>query len=240
MNSISKTDKIRALKAAFPHTLPICAGFLFLGFAYGIYMNSKGFSFLYPLLLSLTVFAGSMQFVAVNLLVSSFQPLYALALTLMVNARHLFYGLSMLEKYKGTGKKKLYLIFGMCDETFSVNCAADIPEDIDRGWFMLFVTLLNQLYWVTGATLGGILGSLITINTKGIDFVLIALFVVIFLDQWLSQNKHMPASIGVIASTVCLIVFGSGSFIIPAMLLILLLLSVMRNHLSSKEVKKCQ
>ena len=240
MNRISRTKKVNALKAAFPHTIPICAGFLFLGLAYGIYMNSKGFSFLYPMLMSLTIFAGSMEFVAANLLVSSFQPLYALALTLMVNARHLFYGISMLEKYKGTGKKKLYLIFGMCDESFSINCTAEPPADIDRGWFMFFVTLLNHIYWVVGATLGGILGSLVSFNTKGIDFVLIALFVVIFLDQWFSQKSHLPASIGIITSTVCLLGFGANNFIIPAMLLILALLTFFRKYFEAKEESKCR
>ena len=171
--------KSKAFKAAFPHTIPICAGFTFLGLAYGIYMNKMGFSFVYPMLMSLTIFAGSMEFITANLLVSVFDPLNAFLLAVMVNARHLFYGVSMLEKYRGTGKKKLYLIFGMCDESFSINCTADIPEEIDKGWFMFFVTLLNYAYWVSGATLGGILGSFINFNTKGIDFVMTALFVVI-------------------------------------------------------------
>ena len=160
--------KRRALKAAFPYTLPILAGFAFLGLAYGILMHSKGFSFLWPMLMSMTIFAGSMEFVAADLLCSAFHPLYAFFLTLMVNARHLFYGISMLDKFKGTGLKKWYLIFGMCDESFSINQSVEPPEGVDRGWFMFFVTLLNQGYWVLGATLGGLLGNLVTFNTKGI------------------------------------------------------------------------
>ena len=146
--------KKKAFKAALPYTLPICAGFLFLGMSYGFLMRSKGFSFFYPLLMSLFIFAGSMEFVTVNLLLSACQPLHAFFLALMVNARHLFYGISMLEKYKNTGWKKPYLIFGMCDESFTINCAVTLPEDMDRGWFMFFVTLLNHIYWVSGVVLG--------------------------------------------------------------------------------------
>ena len=136
--------KIKALKAAFPFTIPILAGFLFLGITYGIYMNTSGFSFLYPMAMSLSIYAGSMEFVAVSMLLGAFHPLQAFLMTLMVNARHLFYGLSMLERFKGLGKKKYYLIFGMCDESFSINYSANIPRDVDRGWFMLWVTALNQ------------------------------------------------------------------------------------------------
>jgi len=176
--------KKKAFKAAFPYTLPICVGFLFLGMSYGFMMRSKGFSFVYPLCMSFFIYAGSMEFVTANLLLSAFNPVYAFFLTLMVNARHLFYGISMLEKYKNTGWKKFYLIFGMCDESFTVNCTVDPPEDVDRGWFMFFVNALNQFYWVTGATAGALLGYVIHFNTKGIDFVMTALFVVMFINQW--------------------------------------------------------
>ena len=141
-----------ALKAAFPLTIPICLGFLFLGASYGILMGTKGFSFVWPMCMSAFIFAGSMEFVTVNLLLSAFNPLAGFLLALMVNARHLFYGLSMLGKFKGLGWKRPYLIFGMCDETFSVNYITDVPKGVDRGWFMFFVTLLNQLYWVAGGT----------------------------------------------------------------------------------------
>ncbi len=130
---------MKAFKSAFPHTVPIFAGFCFLGMTYGIYMNVSGFSFWYPMLMSLTIFAGSVEFVAVNMLLGAFNPLQALAVTFMINARHLFYGISMLDKYKGTGIKKFYLIFGMCDESFSINCSADIPKDVDKGWFMFLL-----------------------------------------------------------------------------------------------------
>jgi 4-azaleucine resistance transporter AzlC len=226
----------RALKAALPHTLPICAGFSFLGLAYGIYMNSLGFSFVYPMVMSLTIFAGSMEFVAANLMVTAgFDPLNAFVLALMVNARHLFYGVSMIDKFRGVGKKKFYLIFGMCDESFSINCTAEPPEGVDRGWFMFFVTLLNHAYWFAGATVGGLLGSLVSFNTEGLEFVLVALFVVIFLDQWLKTKRRAPALIGLLASVACLVVFGSQQFILPAMALILIVLTALRKPLSRTE-----
>ena len=227
----------KAFQCAFPHTIPIFAGFWFLGLTYGIYMNVSGFSFWCPCLMGLSIFAGSMEFVAVNLLLGAFDPLQALVLTLMINARHLFYGISMLDKYKGTGWKKPYLIFGMCDESFSINYTARIPADIDRGWFMFFVTFLNHLYWFSGATLGGIFGSLIHFNTEGLDFVMTAMFVVIFMEQWLKEKRHESAWIGLGSSLVCLILFGADHFIIPAMLVILALLTFLRGPLEKGETR---
>ena len=228
--------KIKALKAAFPYTIPILMGFLFLGLAYGFYMNSKGFSFWWPLLMSATIFAGSMEFVTVSLLCGAFNPVYAFLLALMVNARHLFYGISMLEHFKGTGRKKWYLIFGMCDESFSILCSTMPPKGVDEGWFMVFVTLLNQCYWVAGATLGGILGSFIPFNTQGIDFVMTALFAAIFIDQWKSQKNHLPALVGLAVPAVCLIIFGPDQFILPSMALILTVLSLLKKPLNKETV----
>lgn len=222
--------KKKAFRAAFPHTLPIAVGFLFLGMSYGFLMRSKGFSFLYPLFMSLFIFAGSMEFVTVDLLLSAFNPLYAFFLTLMVNARHLFYGISMLGKYKNVGWKKFYLIFGMCDESFTINCAVTPPEGIDKGWFMFFVTLLNQTYWVTGATLGALLGYVIHFDTTGIEFVMTALFVVMFINQWEETKGHRSALIGVFCSLVCLLIFGSDRFILPAMASIILCFTVFRKR----------
>lgn len=223
-----------AFRAAFPYTVPILAGFLFLGIAYGIYMNSLGFSAIYPILMSLTIFAGSIEFVAANLLLGVFDPLSALLLTLMVNARHLFYGISMLDKYKGTGKKKFYLIFGLCDESFSINCTADIPKDVDKGWFMFFVTLLNHLYWVLGATIGGVFGSLVQFNTEGLEFVMTALFVVIFIEQWMKEKEHSSALLGLGLSLASLVIFGGENFIIPAMAAILGTLTALRKPLEKE------
>lgn len=220
--------KKKAFRAALPYSLPICIGFLFIAMSYGFLMRSRGFSVFYPMAMSAFIFAGSMEFVAVELLLSAYAPLHAFLLTLMVNARHLFYGISMLEKYKGMGWKKPYLIFGMCDETFSINCTVTPPEGVDRGWFMFFVTLLNQGYWVLGATLGGLLGNLVTFNTKGIEFVMTALFTVILVNQWRETREHRPVITGLALSAVCLALFGQTGFILPAMALILAALTLLR------------
>ena len=224
----------RSFKAAFPCTIPILAGFLFLGMAYGIYMNVSGFSFVYPMIMAAVIFGGSLEFLAAQMLLSPFAPLQVLMVSLMIQARHLFYGISMLDKFKDMGWKKFYLIYGMCDETFSINCTAEIPGDCDRGWFYFFVTLLNQLYWVGGATLGGLLGNLITFDTKGLDFVMTAMFIVIFLEQWLKEKRHFSEWAGLASSAACLLIFGKDNFMIPAMICILLLLTAFRKPVGRK------
>ena len=140
----------------------------------------------------------------------------------------------MLDKWKGIGWKKFYLIFGMCDESFSINYTAKIPEDVDKGWFMFFVTLLNHMYWFTGATLGGIFGSLISFNTEGLDFVMTAMFVVIFLEQWMKEKDHTSALLGIGLSALCVVVFGPENFLVPAMAAIVVMLTVLRKPLERK------
>ena len=230
----SNNKYINALKAAFPNTVPILAGFGFLGITFGIYMNVSGFGLVYPLLMSLAIFAGSMEFVAVNMLLGGFDPLQALAMALMINARHLFYGISMLDRYKGTGKKKLYLIFGLCDETFSINYTTTVPEGVDKGWFMFFVTALDQLYWVAGTVAGWLIGNILPFSTEGLDFVLVAMFVAIFLDQWMKEQSRVSGVIGLGLSLTCLIVFGADQFIIPSMVAILIALTVLRGTIERR------
>lgn len=230
-----KNPVLRALGAAFPHTLPILAGFAFLGFAYGLYMSALGFSFLYPTLMALCIYGGSLEFVAAEMLLGSFAPLSAFLVSLLIQARHLFYGIAMLDKFNGTGKKKPYLIFGMCDETFSVNYSAEIPPDVDRGWFMFFVTLLNQAYWVLAAMLGGIVGGVIPFDTEGLDFVMTAMFVVIFLDEWKKEKQHVSALVGLCVSALCLCIFGASDFMLPTMVCILLMLTALRPVLERSE-----
>lgn len=226
---MNKRHKYRqAFLAAFPHTLPILTGFAFLGFAYGLLMSANGYGPLWSFLMSSIAFCGSMQFVAVTLLTSPFAPLQALYMALMVNARHLFYGLSMLEKYKGIGKVKPFLIYVLCDETFSIVNSKEPPEGVDRAAFYFFVSFLDYFYWVMASTMGGLFGSAIQFNTKGLDFVLTALFVVIFLEQWLEGKNHFSAVTGIACSVICLLLFGTGNFIIPSMLLILLVLTLYR------------
>lgn len=229
---MDKGVKSAALKAAFPHTIPVMTGYLFLGTAYGIFMKTSGFPWYFPTLTSVVVFAGAMQFVMVDLLLGAFNPLGALALTLMVNARHLFYGLAMLEKYRDAGRKKPYLIFGLSDETFSVNLTAEPPEGVDRYWFMFFITLLNQCYWVVGSTLGGVFGSLVQFNAKGLDFVMTALLLVIFLNNWMNERHHWSSLIGLTVTPAARLLFTSSTFVIPAMIGIIGLLTLLRAPLT--------
>ena len=228
--------KAKALRAAFPLTIPVFTGYIILGTAYGILLHSKGYSFLWAALTSIFIYAGSMQFVSVSLLAAGFHPVYAFFMTLMVNARHLFYGISMLSKFQGMGKKKTYLILGLTDETFSILCSTQPPDGVDRGWFQFFITLLNQIYWVSGSILGGIIGSFLHFNTKGIDFVLTALFVVIFINQWKSATNHLPVLIGLSASIICRILFGPANFIIPSMIVILLSVTIFQNKIESRNI----
>lgn len=229
-----KDMKTKALKAAFPHTIPVLTGYIFLGAAFGILSTSKGYGLGWVLLMSTFIFAGSMQFVAINLLTSSFNIIGVIFMTLMINARHLFYGLSMLGKFKEMGPKKNYMIFALTDETFSLLCAVDPPEDINKEWFYFFMAMLNHSYWVIGGAIGAVLGSLISFNTQGIEFVMTALFVVIFLDQWEGNKNHIPAIIGIVSSLGCLIIFGAGNFILPSMILIVVTLTIFKKPIQQR------
>lgn len=227
----SKTSALRAaLPHAFRHTLPILAGFLFLGMTYGIYMTGSGFPVYYPLLTSLLVFSGTMEFLAVNLLLGAFSPIQAFLLALCIGARHTVYGLSMLEEYRPLGPKKFYMVFGLCDETFSVNRAAVLPGTVDRGAFMFLVTLLDQCYWVCGASLGALFGSFLPFPTQGLDFSMTALFVVIFLEQLLKERSHLSSLLGLAVSLCFLLLLGPDLFLIPSIVTICLLLLLCDRH----------
>lgn len=230
MKTDNKNSRIirNALRAAFPYTVPILAGFWFLGLTYGILMHVSGFSFVYPMCMAAVIFGGSLEFVAVTMLLSPFAPVQSLIMAIMIQARHLFYGISMLDRFRGMGWKKPFLIFGLCDETFSINYTANIPEGIDRGWFYLWVTVLDWFYWVSGSTIGGLAGSLIHFNTDGLEFVMTAMFVVIFLEQFMKEKKHWTALIGFLVSAACLAIFGADSFMIPTMIGILTILALLR------------
>lgn len=224
----------KAFKAAFPLTMPVFAGYLVLGMGFGILLSSKGYSFLWALVMSLTIYGGSAQYVAVDLLSGGASLISTALLTFMVNARYLFYGVSMIEKYKHIGKIKPYLIFGLTDETYSLVCTTEAPEGVDRKKFFFYITILDQSYWVLGSVLGAIAGSTLAFNTEGVDFAMTALFVVIFIDQWLSHKDHRPAIIGLVSTIVCLVVFGAESFLIPAMVVISAALLIMRRSLSKE------
>lgn len=231
------SNKKAALLAALPHTLPVMTGYLVLGAAFGILMNTTGYSILWVLLFSVFIYAGSMQFVAVSLLAAGFNPLTTFIMTLMVNARHIFYGISMLGKYRGLGQLKPYLIFSLTDETFSILCSTDAPEGIERKWFYFFISFLNHLYWISGSLLGAMIGSLTSFDTKGIDFVLTAFFVVILINQWQSAKSHLPAIIGIISALLCRMIFGAGDFILPAMGMILLFVTVLKAPIERGRLK---
>ena len=225
-----------SLHHAFHASLPIMAGYGFLGVTYGIYMHELGFSFVYPMLLAVTVYAGSAEFLVGNMLLGSFNPVQTFLMILMVNARHLFYGLSMLDRYKGLGWKKFFLIFGMSDETFALTSTAKVPDGADRGWYLLWITWLDETYWVVGATVGGLVGPLLKFDLRGLDFVLTAMFTAIFVDNWLRERSHVSSVSGLVICGMSLVLFGADRFIIPGMALMLIFLTVMRRRLDGKSV----
>lgn len=230
----------RTLKKALKDSLPILAGYLALGIGFGVLLHSKGYSFLWALLMSCTIYAGAGQYAAVDLLSSGASLITTAVMTLIINARHFFYGFSLLDKYKGTGKAKPYMIFALTDETYSLVCTAKIPEGIDEKKYYLFLSVLDQLYWITGCTIGALLGTFIPFDSTGIDFAMTALFVVIFIEQWLSTNEHLPAILGAATTLVCLFIFGAQYFIIPSMAFIAVELVIFRkrfekNRSDSKE-----
>lgn len=216
--------KMKTLRRAFLASVPVMAGYLVLGTAYGILLADKGYSLVWGLAQSLLIFAGSMQFVGINLLAGGASLVSAAVMTLLVNARHLFYGFTMLEKYRNTGKMKPYLIFGLTDETFAL-VVNDAPAGVDRNLYFFLVTLFDQCWWVTGTLIGCLAGSAMTFNTEGIDFAMTALFVVIFTEQLLQADDYVPAVTGVAASLLSLLLFGPDRFLIPAMLAITAVLS---------------
>lgn len=222
---------LQAIRAAFPHTIPVLTGFLVLGIAYGVLMQSKGYGAPWVLLMSGVAYCGSMQFAAITLLTSSFDPLMALLMSLMVNARHLFYSISMLGKYRGIGWKKPFLIYTLCDETFSIVSSVEPPENVDRGQFYLAVSLLDYLYWVLGSLLGAVAGQFITFDTTGLDFALTCLFTVLFIEQVRNPRNRTSGIIGLVCTVAALVVFGADQLVILAMVLVLVVLLLGRKKL---------
>lgn len=216
----------KILKSALIDTLPVMSGYLVLGFGFGILLKSNGYSLWLVLAMSVCIYAGSMQYVAVGLFTGGASVITALITTAMVNARHLFYGISMLSKYAGTGKRKPYLMFSLTDETYSLLCEDNKPftETKDIHNYYLFVSLFDHCYWIIGSLLGAVVGALVPLNTEGFDFALTALFITIFTEQWLSHKDHFPAMTGMLASVLCLLVFKADNFLIPSMLVIAVVL----------------
>ena len=222
-------------KYAFKQSVPIMAGYIVLGMGFGVLLESKGYGVLWAIAMSVFIYAGSMQYVAINLITGGASVIATALMTLMVNARHLFYGISMLDKYKNTGKYKPYLIFALTDETYSLVCSGTIPEGVDRNKYYFLVSLFDQVYWVIGSVIGSVVGSVLNFNTAGIDFSMTALFLVVFVEQWKSTKDHASAITGVAASVVCLLIFGAGNFVIPAMISITVILLLMRKFRKGSE-----
>lgn len=223
--------KKKALYAAFPHTLPILMGYLFLGAAFGVLLAESGFSPIWALGMSVMIYAGSGQFAAIGLMTSPFSPVSSVLLTLMINARHLFYGLSMLRPFQKMGKRKPYMIFSLTDETYSLLCSAEPPEGVEESWFFFFIALLDHLYWIAGCFLGAAAGKFLPFDSTGIDFTMTALFLVIFVEQWEKASSHLSAFIGLGITAVCLIVFGPDNFLIFSMAGILAALLIFQKEL---------
>lgn len=215
-----KPQTKQTVKKAFLATIPVLTGYLVLGMGFGVILKAKGYGVLWALGMSVFIYAGSMQYMAIDLITGGASLLTAALTTLAVNARHLFYGISMVDRYRNV-KKKGFLIFTLTDETYSLVCRDEPAEAGDgQGRFYFLVSLFDYLYWIGGSVMGSLLGAVIPFSTEGIDFALTALFVTVFVEQWLSTRDHVPAILGVAASILCLLIFGSDRFLIPAMLLI--------------------
>lgn len=222
----------KTIKAAFITSLPVMAGYIVLGTGFGVLLSAKGYSFWWALLMCVTIYAGSMQYVGVNILASGATVISTVLMTIMVQARHIFYGISMIENYRDMGWRKWYAAFGLTDETYSLLVTnPEIPEGADRRDFNFLVTLMNQCYWIIGGVLGALLESNLSFNSAGIDFSMTALFVSIFVEQWDKADNHIPALLGLAISFVCLLIFGADRFLIPSMIAISIGLFLVRKKI---------
>lgn len=231
--------KNRIIRLAFIKSLPVMAGYIVLGIGFGILLRNAGYGVLWSFAMSLFIYAGTMQYVGVGLISGGASVITTAITTVMVNARHLFYSISMIDRYKGSGKYKPYLIFALTDETYSLLSDGTVPEGLDDpkdlNLYRFLVSFFNQCYWVTGSVLGSLLGAVLPFSTEGIEFSMTALFIASFTEQWLKTRDHVPALTGLLSTLLCLIIFGSENFLIPAMLLITLVLTLLRNR---KEVTR--
>jgi 4-azaleucine resistance transporter AzlC len=221
----------KTIRSAFVRSVPVLAGYVVLGIGFGILLKKAGYGLFWSFLMGLTIYAGSMQYVGVSLLTSGASLITVALTTLMVNARHLFYGLTMIGRYEGAGKKKPYMIFALTDETYSLLCDGQAPEGVDRHWYGFFVSLFDQCYWVLGCALGSLVGEVLSFDTAGIDFSMTALFVTVFVEQWLTAKDHRPALLGLVCSVACLLIFGPGSFLIPTMISVTVVSLLLRRTL---------
>ena len=224
----------QAIKAAFPVTIPVLLGYLSIGIAFGLLFENAGYNFIWAFFTSLIVYAGAMQFIAVSFFYGGVGLIQVAVMTLVVNFRHIFYGLSFLDRFNGMGLKKWYMAFALTDETYSLLCGRKAPEDVDEKKFYFCVAFLNQSYWILGSVIGSLAGSLITFDTTGMDFAMTALFIVIFLDQWKTYPSHIPALIGLGSTIVILVTVGPGNLVIPSMILIVAALMFAKKLIEGK------
>jgi len=219
---------MKVFKKALVATVPVMAGYVVLGTGFGILLHSKGYGLIWSIAMSVFIYAGSMQYVAVDFLACTASLITVALTTFMVNARHLFYGISMIDEYKDTGAAKPYLIFALTDETYSLVCNGYDGDQKDKARFYFLASIMNQCYWIIGSIIGSLVGAILPFDPTGIDFSLTALFLTVFVEQWLTGNDHIPAIIGVASAVLCLLIFGSGSFLIPTMIVISVALFVLK------------
>lgn len=210
-------EKIQEYRFAFTQSIPVMLGYLFLGIAFGLMLQDAGYNFWWAFFCSLFIYAGSMQFVLVTLLTGGANLLYAAVMTLFINGRHIFYGLSFIEKFRKMGRAYPYMVFSLTDETYSVLCGLKVPEHMNENRICFLISLFDHMYWIIGSVVGAVIGQLITFDTTGIDFSMTALFVVIVLNQWMDSKEHRPALVGGVIGIICLLLLGADTFLLPAL-----------------------
>lgn len=225
----------KLIQFVFIRTLPVLFAFLFLGIAFGLLLQRAGYNVVWAFLISTFVYAGSMQFVLIPFLGTDMSIFTVILMTLSINSRHIFYGLSFIEKFKRMGKAYPYMIFALTDETYSLLCSTKIPEELDEKKVFFGIALFTHIYWISGSVIGSLLGELIKFDTTGIEFAMTALFVVIFIEQWLTAQNHIPAVAGLLCGIVSLLIFGPGSFILPALIASIVIILLARNFIRKKE-----
>ena len=224
----------QVIKQAFLKSLPVMAGYIVIGIGFGILLRSAGYGAVWALAMSVFIYAGSMQYVGVSLISGGASVLTTALTTFMVNARHLFYSISMIDLYKEAGNYKPYMIFALTDETYSLVCDGKTPDEKNATQFRFLVSLFNHCYWIIGSVVGSLLGAVLPFSTQGIEFSMTALFVAAFTEQWLEARDHIPALIGLFSTLLCLLSFGRDRFLIPAMLLITFSLTLLRSRKAVK------
>lgn len=230
-----RTIIMKYLRFAFRQTLPVFFGYLFLGSGYGLLLNEAGYGWPWALLTSLFIYAGSMQYVLVSILGTHMSLLSVCLLTLSINSRHIFYGLSFIDKFKSMGKKYFYMIFSLTDETYSLLCGTKVPKELEEKKLLFWMAAMNQGYWILGSLIGSVAGSLLAFDTTGVDFAMTALFTVIFVEQWLSASSHIPAVIGILSGILSLILFGADQFILPSLVIAVTILCLIRPAMNFKK-----